>query len=947
MQRTLRFLVRLFILCLALGLLLGSSGVAVASGVDHLETAFEEIVVKFRPGTDRAEIDKIHRQNCAEVVDEMPEIGVQVVRVSAGALLRCIDAYVAHPQVEYAEPNPVVSVLDFPQAPPDDPHLGLQWNMLTVKALEAWEHNQGSSGIRIAVLDSGIDLDHPDLGAKVTVSQNLSDSDTVDDVYGHGTHVAGIAAAITSNSVGVAGLGYHSSLMNVKILGDDGHGSGAAIAEGILWATNGPDGDPDTDDGAHVINMSLGTYLPSTAIEDAVHYAWSHGVVLVAAAGNHGSPRPCYPARYPEVIAVAGTSNAPGDSLMPASAHGDWVDVAAPGESIWSTWKDGGYGYQSGTSMASPHVAGLAALLFASVTDSNEDGLLNDEVRYVIESTCTDTGADVQYGLINAYKAVTASVPTLGAIRGQVREADTGRPIYCECSVKAGSREDFTDTGGNYVIPGVPPGTHDVVVSARGYPTRLQRVTLAAGEVVEVDFDLDFSSGGCIRGLVKDMGAAPIEGATVTDGVRQVTTGADGSYTLEDVPPGSYTVTASAPAYLSAGARFDVREGEVVHRDFILPGRLLSPLLAPYDPYPMGGATGVPVDAGLRWAGGHAAEDDSGPVTYHVYFGPIDTPPLVSPGQMGTTYHPGTLEYNTRYWWKVVAYDSQGQTAEGPIWSFITESRPLPEADFLAGPTEGSEPLTVQFTDASVSRDVVSSWLWDFGDGSTSTEPSPSHVYTQQGTYSVTLTVTAVDGSADTVLKTDCIVVLDSCPDCRFSMLPDQGSPLTVGFSGCSISYDDIVSRLWDFGDGTSAQGICAEHTYAGEGLYTVTLMVMDADGSAGVAVDQIEVVLSPGGASTRVGGEGAQRGVCPGDTGIGCDSSAGGDANWGSRSGQYIFTGLQDASAYFPAHGTNTIHLDTRPRPCPEPDPSPLQVLATLLRLDYMAEPVPQHRLL
>ncbi len=300
-------------------------------------------------------------------------------------------------------------------ATPNDTHFSRQWGMIKIQAPQAWDITHSSPSVRIAILDTGIDQDHPDLQGKIVASRNFSSSGTMDDVYNQGTHVAGIAAADTNNATGVAGLGYDSSLMIAKVSTDSGVAWASWVAQAITWAVDGPDGDPATDDGAKVINISLLFTSPSPAIENAVNYAWDHGVVLVASAGNTGgdeSSSPMYPAAYDNVIAVAATQA--DDTLAGFSTYGDWVDVAAPGLGILSTVPvpPNEYRCLSGTSMAAPHVSGLAALVFNTVSDINGNGRLNDEVRYAIESTCDDIGVSgIGHGRINAYRAVTASLP--------------------------------------------------------------------------------------------------------------------------------------------------------------------------------------------------------------------------------------------------------------------------------------------------------------------------------------------------------------------------------------------------------------------------------------------------------------------------------------------------------------------------------------------------------
>lgn len=278
----------------------------------------------------------------------------------------------------------------------NDSYLDKQWNLDKVQAPEAWQVTSGNPAILIAVLDTGIDREHEDLAGKVVADINFTDSLTSDDVYGHGTHVAGIIAALADNGAGVTGVGYSCRLLNVKVAGDEGRCDGAAVAKGIIWAT---------DNGADVINLSLFLTEPSLELAEAVDYAWSKGVVLVAAAGNYMGTHPVYPACYPNCMAVAATDD--NDLLALWSSRGDWVDVAAPGANVYSTLPGDEYSYKSGTSIAAAHVSGEAGLLLAVTTDTDGNGKVNDEVRAKIEGSCDQIGiAGVGNGRINAFKAV-------------------------------------------------------------------------------------------------------------------------------------------------------------------------------------------------------------------------------------------------------------------------------------------------------------------------------------------------------------------------------------------------------------------------------------------------------------------------------------------------------------------------------------------------------------
>jgi len=238
----------------------------------------------------------------------------------------------------------------------------------------------------VAVLDTGINKDNLDLADRVVAEVNLTDSPTSDDLYGHGTHMAGTIAAIAPEC----------RLINVKVADDAGRCEEPVVARGIIWAV---------DHGAKVINISL-SMKASPELAEAVNYAWSQGAILVAAAGNKGGAEPSYPAYYVNCFAVAGTNE--NNSLALLSSYGDWVDVAAPGFNIYSELPQNQYGYKTGTSAAGAHVSGVAALVFSVAEDDNGNGAVNDEVRWAIENSCTPIAVDgVGQGLVNAFQAVT------------------------------------------------------------------------------------------------------------------------------------------------------------------------------------------------------------------------------------------------------------------------------------------------------------------------------------------------------------------------------------------------------------------------------------------------------------------------------------------------------------------------------------------------------------
>lgn len=320
-------------------------------------------------------------------------------------------------KVEWWEPNGTASIPtprreDYAGglralALPNDPLLGQQWALARMGAPAAWDVTRGA-GVVIAVLDTGMDFSHPDLqGRFVSRGKDLvnGDDDASDD-HGHGTHVAGIAAAVGNNGVGMAGVAYEARVLPVKVLAASGSGDHATIASGIAWAA---------DQGAKVINLSLGGPYGSNTLEAAVDYAWGKGAVLTCAAGNDGRSNPSYPAAYANCLAVAATDSQ--DRLGSFSNFGSWVDVAAPGVQVLGTVRGGRYEAWNGTSMAAPNAAGVAALVWAA-----HPSWSNAQVRSAMESGAEAlAGNPVRWGRLNAARAVGANpspLPSPTAGRG-------------------------------------------------------------------------------------------------------------------------------------------------------------------------------------------------------------------------------------------------------------------------------------------------------------------------------------------------------------------------------------------------------------------------------------------------------------------------------------------------------------------------------------------------
>ncbi len=319
------------------------------------------------------------------------------------------------PAIEFVEP---VFTMPFPEVikaadkaddadragAPNDPGFAKQYSLKVTDALQGWNVTRGDRRVVIGIVDSGVDINHPDLAAKIVGTYNGADGNNdVKDFVGHGTHVAGIASAITNNGVGIAGAAPDCSILAVKVAsGDSGYPSTEGIANGIIWAA---------DNGADVINLSLGAGRESQAITAAVQHALRKNVVVLAATGNGSGNLKSWPALTAGVIAVGSSDEQ--DRRSGFSNYGPWVSVVAPGSNIYSTFPANSnligqtnYGTISGTSMATPFAAGVAALIRTRYPEMSPA-----LVKQALESSADDKGApgfDDQFGhgRVNIAKAM-------------------------------------------------------------------------------------------------------------------------------------------------------------------------------------------------------------------------------------------------------------------------------------------------------------------------------------------------------------------------------------------------------------------------------------------------------------------------------------------------------------------------------------------------------------
>ncbi|UFJ43096.1 S8 family peptidase [Brevibacillus humidisoli] len=350
-----------------------------------------EIVVRFSPPLKDAELQKLLKQVNGRVKRKNGDSMIIASRKMTSKQMMKVLA--EHPDSIYAEPNYIL----LPNRVPNDTlYRRYQWNLPIIGMEEGWEISQGSSQVVVAVIDTGVDLRHPEFRGKLVDGYNvIADNNQPQDDNGHGTHVAGIISARTNNGNGIAGMSWNSKIMPVKAIGANGSGTAFDIAQGIQWAT---------DHGADVINLSVGNYTPSAALRDACRYAYEHNVVLVAATGNDATSQPGYPAAYPEVLGVSAIDHR--TQLARFSNYGDYVDVVAPGVDIASTYIYNDYAALSGTSMACPHAAALAALV-----RSVQPAMKSADVMKLIRDSSVDLGSPGRdnwygYGMINSGEAL-------------------------------------------------------------------------------------------------------------------------------------------------------------------------------------------------------------------------------------------------------------------------------------------------------------------------------------------------------------------------------------------------------------------------------------------------------------------------------------------------------------------------------------------------------------
>ncbi len=396
-----------------------------------------EIIVKFKPGVAAGVINELNLRHGVTEKYESPYGKFKVLKIPKGKTVpEMVEIYTKNPNIEYAEPNSIARAF----MTPTDPLYPYQWHFdnVTYGGIHmeaAWDISTGDPSVVVAVLDTGVAYEDykgfekaPDLATTAFVPgyDFINNDSHPNDDKGHGTHVTGTVAQSTNNSLGVAGIAFNTTIMPVKVLNKQGSGTAQSVADGVYFAAN---------NGADIINLSLGwpvedgvAYDPGATVRDAIAYAYNAGVTIVAASGNDNEPAVAYPAAYDDyVIAVGGTRY--DEAIAYYSNTGSSLDLVAPGGDVTVDQNEDEYGdgvlqetlgkacdapqyafvycFFQGTSMSSPHVSGVAALLLAQ--DSNRTP---DDIRNILQSTAEDKGSSgwdqyYGYGIVDAYTALT------------------------------------------------------------------------------------------------------------------------------------------------------------------------------------------------------------------------------------------------------------------------------------------------------------------------------------------------------------------------------------------------------------------------------------------------------------------------------------------------------------------------------------------------------------
>lgn len=521
-----------FGIALWLGLASLPPDVHAADKIDQIVDTTEKtdvILVQFQAHLTEAERMSQIEQMGGELLAWLPQLHIGQIRLrqatSALNSRSLSTQLMANSKIVFAEPDGAVQAAYIP----NDPDITDQHKVYTpelLKLFASWEYTTGNRDIVIAVVDSGIDQNHPEFAGRLLSGYDFvqNDGDPTDE-NGHGTHVAGVIGAAINNGIGIAGVCGNCTLLPVRVLNQHNTGSWAGVAQGVLFAV---------DHGARVIVLSLGSTAFSQTMKDATDYAQAHGVLVVAAAGNINSSEAFYPAAFSSVFGVGATTQH--DQKWQFSNYGQNVKIVAPGESIYSTYLTSDHNphtYQilSGTSMAAPHVAGLAGLLLSQAPTRTITDIIN-----IITSTAVDLGAPGHdsvfgYGRINPLAALqlgTVHKIETGGLTGMVwyeqnidgrfdpaiEQAAAGIALELHSEAGQSIGVAVTNENGAWGFSGIPTGVYTLhITSTTGLTVSDIHVALTGTQVIS---NLNI-------GLLPRPSANAIAGFTMLRGQQSIT----------------------------------------------------------------------------------------------------------------------------------------------------------------------------------------------------------------------------------------------------------------------------------------------------------------------------------------------------------------------------------------------------------------------------------------
>ena len=479
----------------------------------------DELIVKMKDGGTDLSGRGSRWIGRATVKRSWKELGMVVLKARSGDSLESLEAELkSDPSVEYVEKNYYV----WADAVPDDPGYSRQSYLRIIDAPEAWDKSKGNSNVLIAVLDTGVESSHIDLSPKLLQGCNVlgsasqdSCSSNTEDGHGHGTGVAGTAAASTDDSKGVSGVCWYCRVLPVKVLTDGGGGTVEDMVQGLMFVRNYAQNNSSK---RVIVNLSLGRECnssgPTRAEQDAINMAWNSGILIVASSGNTGNTQRQCPASADNVISVSATTNA--DTKASFSSYGSFVDLAAPGVSIYNaigTLDVPGsyYTYWSGTSFSSPIVSGIAGLVWSA-----DMSLTNAEVEEILKDSAENIGPSIYFGegRVNADLAVSLA---LGSASPQPTPAPTASPTS---PPTAPPTSPPAPDLGNASLSSLDPG-------AAGVSNKITITGVAPGARVRFYYAMiggrsTIASGAC-SGKSLDLSRPSSMGTAVADGAGNAT----------------------------------------------------------------------------------------------------------------------------------------------------------------------------------------------------------------------------------------------------------------------------------------------------------------------------------------------------------------------------------------------------------------------------------------